>query len=112
MKDENSQVIKALRCEGCERLYYPPRYHCSKCGGSDFSNVHLDGNGEVYSYTVIRMPFEEFLEDAPFAFAEITLDEGLVVPGRFVNEEEKQIQIGSRVSFVNSDKGVLWFRLT
>ena len=77
---------------------------------SKFSEVNLNGDGEIYSYTVIRVPFEEFLDEAPFTFAEVKLDEGLVVPGRITAEGE-EIRIGSRVSFVSRDKGIAWFRL-
>ena len=58
------------------------------------------------------MPFEEFLQEAPYAFAEVKLDEGLVVPGRFTNEKEREVKIGSRVSFVKWDRGVNWFEIT
>lgn len=101
---------RALQCSGCHKLFVPPRYHCSQCGKSKFQQVELMGKGEVYSYTVIRMPFEEFLEEAPYAFAEVKLQEGLVVPGRFTNED-KEVKIGSRVLFVKRDRGVNWFEL-
>lgn len=105
-------TLRALQCDGCKKLFVPPRYHCSQCGKDAFSEVALSGNGEVYSYTIIRVPFEEFLDEAPYAFAEVKLDEGLVVPGRFTNEKQKEVKIGSRVSFVEWGRGVNWFALT
>ena len=109
---DSAMKLGALRCNGCGKLYVPPRYHCGGCGKSDFSEVQLDGNGEIYSYTVIRVPFEEFLAEAPYVFAEFKLDEGLVVPGRIANEGEKEVKIGSRVSFEKWKQGVYWFKLT
>lgn len=111
-KQDSEMKLKALQCNGCQKLYVPPRYHCSQCGKDDFSEVDLKGKGEIYSYTVIRVPFEEFLEEAPFAFAQVKLDEGLVVPGRFTNEKDKEVKINSRVSFAKWDRGVNWFELT
>ena len=108
---DQGPLLRALECTGCKKLYFPPRYNCSQCGKGDFAEVDLRGGGEVYSYTIIRMPFEEFLNEAPYAFAEVKLDVGLVVPGRFTNEKEKEVQIGSRVSFVRWDRGVNWFEL-
>ena len=103
--------LRALQCNKCRKLYLPPKYHCSQCGKSDFSEINLNGNGEVYSYTIIRVPFEEFLEEAPYIFAEVKLDDGLVVPGRFTNEKEKEGKIGSRVSFSRYERGISWFEL-
>lgn len=110
-KKDSEMKLRALQCNGCQKLYVPPRFHCSHCGKGEFSEVNLEGKGEVYSFTIIRMPFEEFLEEAPYAFAEVKLDEGLVVPGRFTNEKEKEIKIGSRVSFMKGERGVNWFEL-
>jgi len=110
----NNQAIMelmALRCNGCGKLYVPPRYLCDECGKSEFSEVALKGSGEVYSYTIIRMPFEEFQDEAPYAFAEVKCDEGLAFPGRFTNEAEKKLEITSRVSFVRRDRGINWIEL-
>ncbi len=104
-------TLKGLQCNECQKLYVPPRFHCSQCGKGDFSEVEIRGNGAVYSYTVIRVPFEEFLEEAPYTFAEVKLDEGLVVPGRFKNNKKKEVKIGSRVSFVKCERGINWFEL-
>lgn len=106
-----SAALKALRCEDCGRLYVPPRYNCRDCGKNEFSEVNLAGDGEVYSFTVIRMPFQEFQKEAPYAFGEFKVDEGLIVPGRFTNEGERDLKIGSRVCFEKFERGVNWFRL-
>ncbi len=107
-----SELLKALRCKSCGKLYVPPRYNCSGCGESDFSEVNLKGDGEVYSFTIIRMPFEEFQKEAPYAFGVFRVDEGLIVPGRFTNEGEREIKVGSNVTFERFERGVNWFELT
>lgn len=109
--EESTTILNALKCNGCGKLYVPPRYLCNQCGGRDFSEMGLKGKGEVYTYTIIRMPFEEFMEEAPFAFAELKAEEGLVFPGRFTNEGEKELKIGSKASFVRRERGVNWFEL-
>ena len=112
MNNEYSATeLGALQCSGCGKLYLPPKYHCSRCGGSNFYTVNLKGDGEIYSSTVIRVPFEKFMKEAPYLFAEVKLDEGLVVPGRLGNEKGKEVKIGSRVSFLKYEQGVNWFRL-
>ena len=110
-RDSGIDLI-VLKCSDCGKLYFPPRYWCNKCDSSQFLQTRLSGVGEVYSYTIIRVPFQEFLDEAPYVFAEVKLDEGLVVPGRFTDEGEKRVKIGSKVSFVNWSRGVNWFKLT
>lgn len=113
MSNKDSETeLSLLQCSGCGKQYVPPKYLCTECGKSDFSEVFSQGKGEVYSFTIIRMPFEEFADEAPYAFAEVKLDGGLVVPGRFTNEGEKAVEIGLKVSFVKWDRGVNWFELT
>ena len=103
--------LKFLRCNGCGKLYVPPKYLCTQCDQDDFSEAFSKGTGEVYSFTIIRMPFEEFAKEAPYAFGEIKVNEGLVVPGRFTNEKEKAVAIGSKVSFVRRDGAINWFQV-
>ena len=105
-------ALKLLQCNDCGRLYVPPKYLCTDCDTSDISEVPSRGQGEVYSYTIIHMTFEEFAAEAPYAFGEMKLEEGLVVPGRFTNEGEKTLEIGAKVAFVNWHKGANWFQLT
>jgi len=112
MADKEAKMkLRALQCNGCGKPFVPPRYRCDRCGGEEFVEVHLRGEGEIYSYTVIRVPFEEFVPEAPYVFAEVRLDEGLVVPARLTEQEQTVVKIGSRVSFVRWDRGVNWFRL-
>lgn len=114
MCDDNSlRKLGIRKCQNCGKMYSPPRYHCSDCGGSRFIDAEvIKGTGEVYSWTRIRIPYEEFLKDAPYTFAIIKLDEGLMVPGRFINDGESVADIGSKVRFVKWDGGVNWFETT
>jgi uncharacterized OB-fold protein len=109
--DDSKTKLIALKCDSCGKLYVPPRYLCGECENTEFSEIVLEGKGEVYTYTTIRMPFEEFEDEAPYAFAEVKSDEGLVFPGRFTNEGEKELKIGSKVSFAKRNRGVNWFEL-
>jgi uncharacterized OB-fold protein len=112
MGEEGSKLtIKALQCNTCQKLYTPPKYSCTICEKSGFSEVDLKGSGEIYSFTIIRMPFHEFIDEAPYAFAMVKLDSGLVVPGRFIDQEVKKLRIGARVSFARYHRGVYWFEL-
>ena len=106
MENLNSGMLLTLKCNECEKLYFPPRYHCNRCGASDFSEIYLKGEGEVYTYTIIRVASEELSKNVPYIFVEVKLDEGLVVPGSMVMEKDKEIRIGSRVSFAGSRESI------
>ena len=113
MGDIGSQTeLKLRQCNRCGKRYVPPKYLCTACDQTDFSDISAQGSGEVYSFTIIRMTFEEFAAEAPYAFGEMKLAEGLVVPGRFTNEKEKPLAIGTKVSFVEWRAGANWFQLT
>jgi scaffold protein (connect acetoacetyl-CoA thiolase and HMG-CoA synthase) len=109
--DSSEGKVRLIQCKWCGKRYVPPRYVCANCNKTDFSEALANGEGEVYSFTIIRMPFEEFAKEAPYAFGEIKLNEGIVVPGRFTNEKEKEVKIGSKVSFLTWERGVNWFQL-
>jgi uncharacterized OB-fold protein len=76
-------VILLQRCTGCDRLQFPPRVHCSRCGGRELSWKEVGGAGTVYAKTVNRRApepaFEKFL---PYAVALVDLDAGVRVMAR------------------------------
>ena len=84
-------------CENCGTRYFPPRIICKKCGrNSKMKSYKFKGTGEVYSFTTIRAPTEEFEEEAPYTVGLIKLDEGPLVEGHII-ENGKPLQIGAKV---------------
>lgn len=47
-----------LRCNRCGGYTCPPRMACGGCGSSDLETVQLSGEGEVRTFSVIRVPLE------------------------------------------------------
>ena len=111
--DDNvtTEKLTALRCSNCDKLYVAPRFICKDCDNDGFLEVQLQGKGEIYSFTIIHVPSDEFIEEAPYAFVEVMLDEDLVIPGRLTNEETGKLKIKSKVSFIKLDQGINWFEL-
>lgn len=76
-------VILLQHCTGCDRRQFPPRVHCSHCGGRELSWDEADGAGTVYAKTVNRRApepaFEKFL---PYVVALVDLDAGVRVMAR------------------------------
>jgi len=56
--------LEAAQCEGCQKVLYPPRTSCPKCGGENFSTVVLPKNGKIVTYTIVRVPPAGFTEQA------------------------------------------------
>ena len=106
MENSKPGMLLSLKCNGCGKLYFPPRYHCNHCGASSFSEMYVKGEGEVYTFTVIRVASEELSKNVPYIFVEVKLDEGLVVPGSIIMEKDTEIKIGSRVSFAGHRESV------
>lgn len=64
-------------------------------------------SGIVYTETVVHAAPEQFVADAPYQLAIISLDEG----GRHtVRIEGERVSIGDRVNFVEDRNGIPFFR--
>ena len=69
------------------------------------------GPGIVYTETVVWAPPEQFVKDAPYQMAIITLADGKRLTGRIVPESEgPRVAIGDRVEFVEERSGIPFFR--
>lgn len=64
-------------------------------------------SGIVYTETVVHAAPEQFLADAPYQLAIVSLDEG----GRHtVRIEGQRVAIGDRVDFLEDRNGIAFFR--
>ncbi len=102
-------------CRNCGTGYFPPRIICPKCGRkSEMHDRKFAGDGEVYSYTKIRVPPDTFKEEAPYVVGVVRLDEGPMVEGHIL-ETGHEIRIGTRVKaafrrmYVDGDEGLIYY---
>jgi len=86
-------------CENCGTKYFPPRVVCRKCGrNTKMKPYKFNGAGEIYSFTTIRAPANEFEEQAPYTVGLIKLDEGPIIEGHILTDESNEpIKIGTKV---------------
>jgi uncharacterized OB-fold protein len=64
-------------------------------------------NGVVYTETVVHAAPEQFVADAPYQLAIVSLEEG----GRLtVRIDGARVAIGDRVAFVEDRSGIPFFR--
>lgn len=92
-------TLTGIKCGGCGTLAIPPRELCPACGERQWSPVRLSGDGEIVSFTVIRIPPRGHAGDAPYAIAAVRLVEGVSVLGRVVDIPFDDLVIGRKVRF-------------
>ena len=89
-------VIPIQRCNGCEKLFHPPRPMCDACHGMDMGHVEASGKGTVHTYTVIHHPqFPGY--DFPIIAALIDLEEGTRLMSNLVECRPEDVHIGMAV---------------
>ncbi|MGA9840240.1 MAG: OB-fold domain-containing protein [Thermoplasmata archaeon] len=74
---------------------------CPRCGRADLLEALLPPRGTVAAFTVLTVPGDEFLNDAPYAYVVVELEGGGRVTGWMPSvRSENDLAIGERVHFV------------
>ena len=79
--------------------------------------VESSGRGEIYSFTICRVPSDPFFADqVPYAVGSVTLEEGARVLGRLVTDDVETVAVGQQVEVdferLDDDLAVPVFRVT
>ncbi|HEX5367241.1 MAG TPA: Zn-ribbon domain-containing OB-fold protein [Acidimicrobiales bacterium] len=78
--------LVAPRCLRCGTLFFYPRARCPRCLHDGLEWVPLSGQGRVYSTTVVRQALHPaFVDEVPYAFAVVELDEGIRMPTNIID---------------------------
>jgi len=88
-----------LRCASCKKITCHPMPVCQWCSGRSLERMELSGEGELTTFTVIRVPPEGFEADAPYIPCLVKTKEGPCVVGRLDYDTERATQelIGKQV---------------
>ena len=89
------------RCIACGTFRFPPAAFCYACRAQDVEWVEHDGDGTVYSFTVIRHAVIPDVKDAlPFVAAVVELPDtnGCRLIGNIVDIDPGDVRIGMDVS--------------
>ena len=91
--------LLGLRCASCGGITCHPMPVCQWCGGRSLARGELCGEGELMTFTVIRVPSEGFEEEAPYIPCLVKTKEGPCVIGRLDYDTESATQelIGKQV---------------
>jgi uncharacterized OB-fold protein len=88
---------EAAKCEGCGKVFFPPRVVCSGCRGRDFTKTTLAQKGVIETYTVIRVAPTGFGDQAPYAVGIIKLEDGVKITAQIVDCLPESLKIGDPV---------------
>jgi uncharacterized OB-fold protein len=78
---------------------------CPRCGEARLGEIELSGRGRIVAYTVQNVPGDEFLNEAPYAYVIVELEEGGRITGWMPTvRREEDLAIGDRVRFSTSYK--------
>ncbi len=87
------------RCAGCGVLAVPPKALCPACHGREWARETLRGEGDVTSFTVIRVPPGPLAGQAPYAIVVVRFPEGVSLLGRTTGLPLEALRVGLPVRF-------------
>jgi len=92
------------RCKSHGGLFFYPRELCPVCLSSDLEWVKVSGNGRVYAFTIVYQPNDPlFVEDVPYVYAVIQLDEGVRIISNVIGIDPADVKIDMVVEAVFED---------
>ncbi len=92
------------KCQKCAHRQFFPRPVCTRCFSTDLDWIPASGRGEVHSFTLVRVPRNPaFKEEVPICYADIILEEGVLMQSRIMEKDMEKIKIGTRVTVTFQD---------
>jgi uncharacterized OB-fold protein len=86
------------KCRACGKLQFFPRVVCTGCFSFDLDWIQAKGEGRVHSFSWVFVPRNPaFKEEVPICYANIILDEGVIMESRIVGKEVEKVKLGDRV---------------
>ena len=107
--------LEADKCKKCGYISFPPRLICPQCQNREFEETKLAEKGKVLTFTVIRVPPHQFIDQAPYAVGIVELDDGVKLTGQIVDCDFEDLKIGKRVKiefrkiFDEGEAGILCY---
>lgn len=84
---------------------------CPQCGQRDLAEARLSGKGRLVAFTVQNVPGDEFLNDAPYAYVVVELEEGGRMTGWIDGiRAESELAVGQPVEWAPTYKPGVHFR--
>ena len=90
--------LEAGRCSGCGKVVYPIRRFCPSCRGEEFEKLTLSRSGTVVTSTVVHVPPNDFLMEAPYAMAVVETPEGARLMTQVVDCDPSAVLPGMEIA--------------
>jgi uncharacterized OB-fold protein len=90
------------RCARCGEPAVPPKALCPACHAGEWTRLPLAGEGEVASFTVIRVPPGRLAADAPYAIVVVRFPEAVSLLGRTRDVPLEALRVGLPVRFAGT----------
>jgi uncharacterized protein len=108
--DNGAPRLMANRCDACERVFFPRRTFCSRCGAASLRGIYLGATGSVYGYSIVDRKPKHAVIDPPYIEAEVRMPEGVhvftVLEGCPMSEVRIGMEVELFVGEVNGPRGV------
>lgn len=86
------------KCRACGKLQFFPRVVCVNCFSNDIEWITASGQGKVHTFSWVRVPRNPaFKDEVPICYANIVLDEGVILESRIVGDGVQKVKIGDKV---------------
>jgi len=102
--------LPVLRCNNCGRAQLTGRVVCRFCGGRNLQTDSLPPEATLETYTRIRVPPRDFVDQAPYVVLVARVEEGVRVTGRLIGDQEAELPLGVPLKLVRRDEVAWWFR--
>lgn len=107
---EREGRLRGLRCPSCGFLTATWGVACSRCGTTGLVEADLGDRGTVVAFTIVAVPTEELVNDAPYAYIVVDLDGGARISGWMPSVRSPgDLAVGQRVRFRPSYKPGIQF---
>ncbi len=90
--------LEAGRCSGCGKVVFPIRRFCPSCRCEEFEKLTLSRKGTVVTSTVVHVPPNDFLMEAPYAMAVVETPEGARLMTQVVDCDPSTVLPGMEVA--------------
>lgn len=88
--------LEAVKCKKCGVILFPPRLICPECKTREFEKTKLAEKGKLLTYTIIRVPPHQFVDQAPYVVGIVELEDGVKLTGQVVDCNFEDLKIGQR----------------
>ena len=88
-------------CKTCDSVFWYPREDCPRCMSPDVGWTKSGGRGRVHTFTIVRQPAHPaFLQDVPYIWAIVQLDEGPRMISNVINCPVENVYIDMPVKAI------------